>query len=305
VAITSDHAIDAANEVFGRHRGFRALHAKGTLCKGTFTAAPEAAGLTRAAHMQGGSVPANIRFSNGSGNPEHPDFNPDVRGMAVKIYLPDGARTDIVAQSAPRFPARTPEAFVELLRASEPGPAALWRLPWFLVRNPHAIGGLPANLPALKPPASYASIPYYAIHAYRWLAVDAGDLFVRYTFAPESPEGRISAREAKRRGADYLQDELRARLERGPVRFTLELQVATPGDNVEDPTAQWPAGRRRIAAGTLEVTGLETEREHGDDIVVFDPTRVTDGIELSADSILQFRAGAYGASVARRTPGAQ
>jgi catalase len=305
VAITSEHAIDTANEVFGRHRGFRALHAKGTLCKGTFTAAPDAARLTRAAHMQGGSMAANIRFSNGSGNPEHPDFNPDVRGLGVKIYLPDGSRTDIVAQSAPRFPARTPEAFVEFLRASEPGPAALWRLPWFLVRNPQAVGGLPANLPALKPPASYASIPYYAIHAYRWLAADGGERHVRYTFVPQSVQDRISGREAKRRGADYLQQEIRERLARGPVRFTLELQVATPGDNVDDPTVQWPAGRQRIAAGTLEVTGIETEREHGGDVVVFDPTRVTDGIELSADPVLQFRARAYGASVARRMPGAQ
>jgi catalase len=305
VAITSEHAIDTVNEVFGRHKGFRALHAKGTLCKASFTAAPDAARLTRAAHMQGQSLPANIRFSNGSGNPEHPDFNPDVRGLGVKIYLPDGSRTDIVAQSVPRFPARTPEAFVEFLRASEPGPAALWRLPWFLVRNPQAVGGLPANLPALKPPASYASIPYYAVHAYRWLAADGGERYVRYTFVPQSVQDRISGREAKRRGADYLQQEIRDRLARGSVRFTLELQIATPGDNVDDPTVQWPVGRQRIAAGTLEVTGIETEREHGGDVLVFDPTRVTDGIELSADPILQFRAGAYGASVARRMPGAQ
>jgi catalase len=305
VAITSEHAIDTVNEVFGRHKGFRALHAKGTLCKASFTAAPDVARLTRAAHMQGQSLPANIRFSNGSGNPEHPDFNPDVRGLGVKIYLPDGSRTDIVAQSVPRFPARTPEAFVEFLRESEPGPAALWRLPWFLVRNPQAVGGLPANLPALKPPASYASIPYYAVHAYRWLAADGGERYVRYTFVPQSVQDRISGREAKRRGADYLQQEIRDRLARGSVRFTLELQIATPGDNVDDPTVQWPVGRQRIAAGTLEVTGIETEREHGGDVLVFDPTRVTDGIELSADSILQFRAGAYGASVARRTPGAE
>jgi catalase len=304
VATTSEHAIDTANEVFGRHPGFRALHAKGTLCKGTFTATPEAAGLTRAVHMHGESLPVNVRLSNGSGNPEHPDFNPDVRGLAVKIYLPDGSRTDIVAQSAPRFPARTPEDFVEFLRASELGPAALWRLPWFLARNPQAIAGLPPNVAALKPPASYASIPYYAIHAYRWVAADGGARHVRYTFLPESGEHRISGREAKRRGADYLQQEIRERLAGGPVRFTLELQVATPGDPVEDPTSQWPAGRRRIAAGTLEVTGLETEREQGGDVVVFDPTRVTDGIELSADPILQFRAAAYGASVARRMPGA-
>lgn len=38
-------------------------------------------------------------------------------------------------------------------------------------------------------------------------------------------------------------------------------------------------------------------------MLIFDPTRVADGIELSADPILQFRSRAYSASVARRMPG--
>jgi catalase len=36
-------------------------------------------------------------------------------------------------------------------------------------------------------------------------------------------------------------------------------------------------------------------------VLVFDPTRVTDGIELSGDPILAFRTQAYGVSIARRT----
>jgi catalase len=46
--------------------------------------------------------------------------------------------------------------------------------------------------------------------------------------------------------------------------------------------------------------GPETERERDGDILVFDPTRVTGGIELSDDSILRFRPRAYSASIARR-----
>jgi catalase len=302
VAITSEQVIDAVNEVFGRHPGFRALHAKGTLCKGMFTATPDAARLTRAAHMQGEPTAATIRLSNGSGNPDHPDYAPDVRGIGVKFYLEDGSRTDVVAQTAPRFPVRTPDAFIELTRAGQPGPAALWRLPLFFARNPVALGGLPANLPALRPPASYTSIPYYAIHAYKWIDAQGGERYVRYTWLPEGDEGRISPREAKRRGRDYLQQDLRDRMSRGSIAFELELQIATPGDPVDDPTAAWPKGRQRVRAGRLEITGLETERETGGDVLVFDPTRVTDGIELSADPILQFRASAYAASVARRMP---
>jgi catalase len=300
MTVTPQQATDAANEAFGVHPGHRALHAKGTLLKGTFTATPEAARLSRAAHFQGEPVPATIRVSNGSGNPSSPDYAPDVRGLAVKLYLPDGGRTDIVAQTAPRFPVHTAEGFVELLRTQHPSPSMAWKLPLFLARHSEALRSLPANLPALRPPASYATCSYYAIHAYRLLDGDGGSRYVRYTFVPEAGGSKLGPREAKARGRDYLQQEIRARLASAPVRFTLQLQIAAPGDAVDDPASVWPRERERVRAGTLEITGLETERETGDDVLVFDPTRVTDGIELSDDPVLRFRRDAYSESVARR-----
>jgi catalase len=303
MTVSPQQATDAANAAFGRHPGMRALHAKGTLLKGTFTATPDAARLTRAAHMQGEPVPATVRVSNGSGNPDAPDYAPDVRGLAVKLYLPDGSRTDIVAQTAPRFPVSTPDAFVQLLLAQHPSPAMAWKLPLFLARHPYVIPRLPPNLSALRPPTSYAECTYYAIHAYRFLDAQGGSRYVRYTLAPEAGEAKLSGREAKRRGRDYLQDEIRDRIKRGPVRFTLELQIARPGDNVDDPASAWPKERERVRAGTLEITELETEREKDGDVLVFDPTRVADGIELSNDPVLNFRRAAYSDSVARRTGG--
>jgi catalase len=301
VTITPEESIDAVNARYGHHDGYRALHAKGVLCEGTFTATPAAAALTRAAHMQGDPVHAIIRFSNGSGHPRSHDHAPDVRGMAVKLDLADGTRTDIVCQTAPRFPTHTPEGFVELIRALTPGPAQAWRLPLFFARHPEAIGGLRANAGALKPPASFATRRYYAIHAYRWVDGGGGARYVRYTWVPEAGEADISILEARRRGREYLHDELRERLTDGPVRFTLELQIAAAGDDVDDPAAVWPSKRERVSAGILEVTGLETTRERDGDILVFDPTRVVDGIELSADPVLLYRSPAYSASVERRS----
>jgi len=71
-------------------------------------------------------------------------------------------------------------------------------------------------------------------------------------------------------------------------------------DATDDPSSVWPSERERVRAGTLEITALETERETGGDVLVFDPTRVTDGIELSDDPVLRFRHDAYSDSVARR-----
>jgi catalase len=301
VTLTPQDSTEAANYVYGAHPGRRALHAKGILLTGTFTATAQAAVLTRAAHFQGQAIPATVRVSNGGGNPDAPDYAPDVRGLAVKLYLPDGSRTDIVAATAPRFSSRGPEGFIELLRATKPGPAMAWRFPLFLARHPEALTGLPANLAALKPPTSYASCRYYGIHAYRFLDADGGSRFVRYTFVPELEEPRLRPRMARRRGRDYLQTDIRERLQRGPVRFTLELQIAAPGDPVDDPSAVWPADRERVHAGTLELTGLDTARERDGDVLVFDPSRVTDGIELSDDPVLRYRPAAYSDSVARRT----
>jgi catalase len=293
----------AANALYGRHPGFRALHAKGTLLKGTFTATPQAGQLTRASHMQGEPVPVTARVSNGGGNPHVPDYAPDVRGLAVKLYLPDGSRTDIVTQTVPRFPVSTPEAFLDLMRAQAAGRAAALKLPLFLARHPEAIPSLPGNLAALRPVASYASSRYYGVHAYRFLDAEGGSRYVRYTFVPEREEARLWPWQVRGRSRDYLQEEIRERLAAGPVRFALELQIAAPSDKVDDPSVQWPADRERVVAGTLELTGLDTERETGGDILVFDPGRVTDGIELSDDPVLQYRPAAYGDSVSARTGG--
>jgi catalase len=294
-------AIDAANQVFGVHPGFRALHAKGMVLTGSFTATPEAAALCRAAHLQGGSVRATFRISNGAGDPHQPDWMPDARGLAVKLYLPDGTRTDVVTVTSPRFPVKTPEGFIELLKAQGAGAAAPLKLLGVLPRHPEALRALPAIAPTLLPRPSYAGLTYYGQHAFKWIDAGGGERWVRYILVPEAPAGkRLSPREAKRRGPDYLREELYERLRAGPVGFAYEVQIASAADPIDDPSAAWPKSRRRVTVGRFEITGLDNDRERGDDVLVFDPTRVTDGIELSGDPVLRFRGPAYSESVARR-----
>lgn len=290
--ISPQQALDAIRERFGAHPGYRALHAKGIICAGTFTATPAAAELTRAPHMQGEPVPVIARFSNGGGDPEDPDYAPDVRGLAVSFELPDGARTDISAQTAPHFPFRTPESFIEFVRISRPSAGSALRLPLFLARNPRAARTLRANLAALAPPASFAARPYFAIHAFKWVAADGSERWVRYAWRPHDPQPNLSRAEAKRRGRDYLFEELEERLAREPVRMELDVQIAGDGDDPNDPSTPWPDERRRVHVGTLTIT---EPTDRGDEMV-FDPTRVIDGIELSDDPVLRFRPRAYSIS---------
>ena len=50
----SEQIIDAIEAIGGRHEGYRAVHAKGTLCAGTFNPSARGAVGSRAAHSLGG-----------------------------------------------------------------------------------------------------------------------------------------------------------------------------------------------------------------------------------------------------------
>jgi len=288
----AEEIVDAINEISGVHPGHRAAHAKGTLMTGTFTGA--GTDLTTAAHLQGDPVRVTARFSNGGGDPGIPDYAREGRGMAVKFYLPDGAKTDIVALTLPCFFVRTPEDFLEFTRARK-DPERL--MPDWLGAHPEALTAIQAALGA-DPPASYATCAYNSIHSFRWIDAEGGSRFVRYRWEPEAGEQTLSPEDAKARGRDYLQEDL---LARGESAFRLKAIVATEEDAVDDPTVAWPDEREQVEVGRLVVEGPELERERDGDILVFDPTRVIDGIELSDDAILRFRGPAYSVSVERRS----
>jgi catalase len=302
----AERCVDAINDLSGRHPGHRAAHARGTLCAGSFTAAAGAAELTSAAHMQGDPVRVTVRFSNGSGDPSTPDGDRrDGRGMAVKFYLPDGSTTDIVSLSLPCFFVRTPEDFIGFAHARKPDPETgeldMDKVGAFIGDHPETAAAVQHILPSLVPPRSYATCAYNSIHSFR--LVNGGDgRFVRYRFEPEAGTEAMPDDELEGAPAEYLQDEIRERLAGGPARFRLVARLAAEGDAIDDPTVPWPEGEREeVELGTLELTGLDTERETGDDILVFDPTRVTDGIEPSDDQILHVRSPAYSVSVERRS----
>jgi catalase len=284
--------------------GRRALHAKGTLCAATFTPTAAAAQLSRAEHFAGPTLRAHVRFSNGSGV-IGADYAPrEGRGMAVKIYLLNGATTDIVAVSLPAFFVRTPEDFLEFLGARHPDPATGEpdpdRIGAFVAAHPESLTALGAVVSAL-PTDSYLSCAYNALHTF--LFEDAKKKITpgRYHLEPAAGTATISHEDAAERHADHLKDDLAERLAKGSARFVLTVSLAADGDALDDPTVAWPDDRERITVGHLEVTGLAFDRERDGDVLVFDPTRITDGIGLSNDPILRFRHDAYAESVLRRS----
>jgi catalase len=302
----AEEIVDSLNAINGSHPGFRAVHAKGTVCSGGFTATAEAAKLSRAAHMQGEPVSATVRFSNASGNPNTSDANPIVgRGMGVKFHLPGGEDTDIVSVPLAVFMVRTPEDFLAFTQARVPDPETGQpdpeKLGAFLAEHPETGAALQAGLPKLAPTTSFATSDYNALHAFA-LVDGAGDRhWGRYGWRPSAGIEFLSEEQIGSADRDYLQSEIRDRLASGTARFTLEFTLAGEGDSLDDPSSPWEGEREVVTLGQLELTGVIEDPETPEQPLVMDPMRLTDGIEPSEDEILAARPEAYSVSIARRT----
>jgi catalase len=297
--------VEAIHQDFqGFHPGYRDVHAQGRYYAGTFKATPEAKRLSRALHLQGDPIPVTVRHSNsGSGNPLGPATSVS---MAVKFYLPDGTVTDLVALPFPLFFARTPEETLEFLEAVRPDPTTgkpnpktlepfLATRPW-VARAAHLAKTMPAAV-------SFAQTTFHMYHAFRFVNAEDVPTYARYHWEPEAGVAGQTIEELQKLPPSHLFEELEARLRKAPVIFNLVLQLAGEGDPLDDPNAPWPDERPRIRIGQLEEIRPTTVEEIGDPVMMHDPTRVTDGIEVSDDPVLAARRGVYEVSVAYRTGG--
>ena len=118
--------------------------------------------------------------------------------------------------------------------------------------------------------------------------------------AAAEKEAAEKAAAAKAKGPNYLFDELRERIARGPIEFKVLVQLAGAGDVVDDATIHWPPDRPLHELGRIVLTepvaNDAAEQKH----IIFDPIPRVDGIEPSADPLLELRAAVYLISGRRR-----
>lgn len=291
--------VDAFNKIYGSHPGFRANHAKGVVVEGHFKASPDAAKLSRAVLFNGSTIPVTVRFSDGGGLPTVPDAAPgNPHGMAIKYHLPGGADTDMVIVSLKFFPVGTGEDFRDLLVAiTESGPDAPkpTKLEQFVASHPSvaAAGATTAT------PASFADENYFGINAFVLVDKAGKKQAVRYQMVPEKLV-HLSADEAAKKSPDFLMDDLPKRVAAKPVVFHLKAQLAEPGDQTKDGSQPWPDTRKVVDLGTLTLDKTVPDSMAAQKKLLFMPTALTDGIELSDDPLPVVRAGAYAVSFSRR-----
>jgi catalase len=299
----AEDLVAAFDALFGDHPEVRAAHAKGTCCRATFTATPEAAALTRAPHMQGTPTITTVRFSNGSGDPAAHDGGREPRGMAVKFHLGERKSTDIVSINHSVFIVKTPEEVLEFARLRKPDPVTgqldFAALGAFVAARPESQRA--AQILLTSPPlASFLQMEYFAIHAFRFVGADDTTRYGRYRWEPAQGVATLTPEEAAARDSGYLREDLLRRLADGPARFILHITLSAEGDDPTDPTTEWGDDRASIVAGSLEIAGPVEDSEHACERLLFDPTRLCDGIEESGDLILAARPRAYAVSFNRR-----
>ncbi len=294
VALAND-LLDQFKNIFGSHPGFRPAHAKGLMFTGEFRPARGADSLTRAPHISRPSTPVTVRFSNSTGLPTIPDNAPEAnpRGLAIRFNLAAHVHTDIVSHSTDGFPTRDGAEFLEFLKAaaaSGPDVPSPKPVEQFLGSHPAALAFVQTPKPF---PSSLARETYFGVTAFAFTNASNQKKFGRYRILPELGNDYLTETQVSKLTPNYHFEELVGRVAMGPIRFRVVVQVAEPGDVPDDATVHWPESRKLVEFGTIELTSVVPDTVAQQQHIIFDPIPRVDGIEPSADPLLELRAAAY------------
>jgi catalase len=279
----------------------RFIHAKGIVCQGTFDASTDAAAISRAAHLSGATVPVTVRFSDGAPDSAVADSSPEAapRGMAIRFGT--GRGTDIMAISHNGFLVGTGEEFLSFQKAivatdaSKPHP---WPVEAFMASHPRALKFVQE---LNRVPASFAAESFYSNNALVFVNSKQERRAGRYQIVPMGGTQYLADAEKKASAPNFLSEELKSRLAKGPAKFRLLLQIAAPGDKTNDGSVVWPDDRKKVELGGITIISVVPDSVTAERALAFDPTRLVDGIELSDDPLPALRSRVYVYSVAGRT----
>jgi catalase len=298
---TGDQLVDGLNGVFGKHAGTRGSHAKGQCVKGTFTPTADAPSLSTAAFLAK-PVPVLGRFSFGGGDPKAKEKAKTPRGLAMRLDPAGGEPIDLVQLSVPVFFAKNPEQALGFLKAREGagvGKPDAEKIKAFTAANPET-ARQQAAIDAGPIPASYAQLNYFSIHAFLAKNKDGVEAKVKLKTVPKAGIAGLTKEEADAKPDDFFTADLKEKLAAGPIGFTLVATIGEAGDPTNDPTVDWPAGRKEIMLGDIAITAIEDNAQC--DATTFDPNNLGKGFAGAPDdTVLPARATSYASSLSRRS----
>lgn len=287
----------------GKFEGYRRSGAKGICATGEFVGSADGRAISSALAFSGARIPVIVRFSVGGGNPKAPDNGKSQRNMALQFDLPNGEIWQHGNINAPVFGAATPAQLLGRLQSLQPDPATKAadpaRVKAFADANPEVLiqGRYFASQPV---PASYASVNYWGVHGFTFTNAAGQKTAGKWIFEPVGGVQGLTDDQAKEKGANFLFDDLRARVAAGQVAFNFNLEVAQPGDRLDNATVPLPEGRRKVTLGQLKVTSVSADAAGPCLTINFDPNRMPKGVEGSADPMLAGRTAPYVLGLGRR-----
>jgi catalase len=296
--LTPQKLVDGFAGPSGPPLGHRRNHSKGICFTGVFESNGAGSELSKAQVFAQGRYPVVGRFNLGTADANADDAKERVRGLGLMISTPDGQEWRMAMIDPPVFAVSTPEAFraLQIATASkEPDPMAK-----FAEAHPEfaAFGAWATSAPWT---GSYAEERYNSLNSFIFTDISGNDHAVRWSLAPAAKPVPVPPADLAKRGSDFLENEIAERIKSGPLRWTMVVTVANPGDQTADPSKAWPEDRRNVEVGGLIVQKIEPERDGPCRDINFDPTVLPDGIRTSDDPFPAARSSAYRVSYDRRT----
>ncbi len=296
--LTPGAFLDAFNNAFGRHRGYRTNHAKGVSVVGWFDSNGNGQELSKAAVFAPGRTPVRGRFSAAGGNPHTADAPAGGRGLGLAFGFPSSQQWRTAMLNLPVFPDDSPQSIYDRLVATaivpatgKPDPTAMTR---FYAAHPPAARAM-TILKQHPPTPGFADSVFSGLNAFYFVSRSGVRTPVRWKLNP------LQRALSPTSGPNALFDPLVRQLRAGPLRWRLVLTIGTRDDPTHDATLPWPADRRTIDAGVLTLDSVSTDAKGNARDINFDPLVLPPGIEPSDDPLLSARSAVYAASYRRRT----
>jgi len=302
--LSADKMADAIETAGGGpHAGFRRAHAKGICIAGHFTGSVAARTLSSATVFSGAPVPVAGRFAKASPDPYAADSAIGTRSMALRLQPAGGDEWRMAINDTPGLAVSTPEAFYENALASAPDPKTgkpdPARMAAFLARHAEA-AAFKARMKTQPIASGFATDSYNSINGFLFVAPDGTRRLVRWSMQASDAFVPFTPQDGAGRGANYMFEDLLARVAKGPMTWRLIATIARPGDP-NRAAEVWPEDRQKVDLGTLVIDHVESEATGNCQDVNFDPLVLPAGMAASDDPIPFARSAVYAASFRRRT----
>lgn len=283
--------------------GFRRAHAKGICIAGYFEGNGRGVALSSARIFAPVRTPFVGRLSIAGGSPYGLDGKARVRSMALELRSDDGQQWRMAMNSFPFFGVSTVQGFYDQTHANAPDPATGKPDPAtqaaFAQAHPE-FARFAAWAKGAPWSTSWANTTYNGVNAFRFINASGAARNVRWSMQPQTPFAAMTPAQREAADADFLSEDLQARLAAAPLRWDMVVTLAQAGDPILDPSQPWPEQREHVIVGSVVVDASSPQTTGACRDINFDPLVLPTGVEGSGDPVLAARSAVYSVSFNRR-----